>query len=451
MRFRNGSRTSCGCCDPCSDLSARIDAAQADATAAMAQADTAIGIANAQAGAAAASAASAASDAASALAQATNAATSAADALTQANNAASSASDAAADAASALLAVASKVAIRTTTGTFVYSHTNATEGEIAVINDAATGNTMPARDGSGYIIAETPASGDNSKKVATTAFVEAKDTFPQVKVTNVNYQFRKETATLTTAYADKIIYDTTNSRWMVIDRIINSSANKRSWELHMRAENTNTDIIPIQASVDVDGTTVLKGVDPPSGDTSQKLVTTNWISQTGDSSPNNVVHRSGNETIQGQKTFTSLTPVMSRSYLFQRVTAENKWFKVFTFDNAARNIMTLDVIWGHQSYNGYGIGKAVLAAIGSSTIAKWLYRAGNASAFTADTIFIGVDTTNGKIDVWVKGGYFVYCEISRAIRGNVETGPASISISYDGNGVTTIDTTLYNNFAYGTE
>ncbi len=168
-------------------------------------------------------------------------------------------------------------------------------------------------------------------------------------------------------------------------------------------------------------------------------------------SSSDVVHTTGNETVAGQKTFTSLTPVMSRSYLFQRVTAENKWFKVFTVNNSSRNIMTLDVIWGHQTYNGYGIGKAVLAAIGGSTIAKWLYRAGNVSAFTADTIFVGVDTTNGKIDVWVKGGYYVYCEISRAIRGNVETGPLTISVSYDGIGVTTIDTTQYDNYAYGTE
>lgn len=42
---------------------------------------------------------------------------------------------------------------------------------------------------------------------------------------------------------------------------------------------------------------------PPSGDTSTKAVNTNWISQTGDNAPNNLVHKSGNETILGLKTF----------------------------------------------------------------------------------------------------------------------------------------------------
>lgn len=42
---------------------------------------------------------------------------------------------------------------------------------------------------------------------------------------------------------------------------------------------------------------------PPSGDTGTYVPNTNWISQTGDSSPNNLVHRTGNETINGIKTF----------------------------------------------------------------------------------------------------------------------------------------------------
>lgn len=52
---------------------------------------------------------------------------------------------------------------------------------------------------------------------------------------------------------------------------------------------------------------------PPSGDTSTKAVNTNWISQTGNNAPNNLIHKSGNETRQGTLTFTSNDPIIIKS------------------------------------------------------------------------------------------------------------------------------------------
>lgn len=46
---------------------------------------------------------------------------------------------------------------------------------------------------------------------------------------------------------------------------------------------------------------------PPSGDTSTKAVNANWISQTGDSAPNNLLHKTGDETKSGILTLTSKT------------------------------------------------------------------------------------------------------------------------------------------------
>ena len=43
--------------------------------------------------------------------------------------------------------------------------------------------------------------------------------------------------------------------------------------------------------------------DPTSGATDKTLVTANWVSQTGDSGPNNLVHKIGSETINGVKIF----------------------------------------------------------------------------------------------------------------------------------------------------
>lgn len=47
----------------------------------------------------------------------------------------------------------------------------------------------------------------------------------------------------------------------------------------------------------------LVAADPASGATDKTLVTANWVSQTGDSAPNNLIHKSGNETKSGNLTF----------------------------------------------------------------------------------------------------------------------------------------------------
>lgn len=43
----------------------------------------------------------------------------------------------------------------------------------------------------------------------------------------------------------------------------------------------------------------MQAADPAAGATDKTLVTANWVSQTGDSAPNNLIHRQGNETKNG--------------------------------------------------------------------------------------------------------------------------------------------------------
>lgn len=50
-----------------------------------------------------------------------------------------------------------------------------------------------------------------------------------------------------------------------------------------------------------------KGANPASGATDTSLVNANWISQSGNTSPNNVVHKIGNEAINGVKNFLAIT------------------------------------------------------------------------------------------------------------------------------------------------
>jgi len=157
-----------------------------------------------------------------------------------------------------------------------------------------------------------------------------------------------------------------------------------------------------------------------------------------------------NQVYSGTKETGTLQIANSRPYLFQRVAAESKWFKVFEF-NANRRIMTMDVTWAHQSYNGGGSGRILIGVSQSSSIfAKWLYRYSVVSNFTADTVFIGV-TPDGTTEIWVKGGFYVYCEIVRIFRGNVEETISNISNVYDGVGVSDIDLTAYSYYAYGSE
>ena len=59
-------------------------------------------------------------------------------------------------------------------------------------------------------------------------------------------------------------------------------------------DGTTAATIPIR---DANGR--MQAADPASGATDKTLVTANWVSQTGDSGPNNLIHKSGNETKNG--------------------------------------------------------------------------------------------------------------------------------------------------------
>lgn len=49
----------------------------------------------------------------------------------------------------------------------------------------------------------------------------------------------------------------------------------------------------------------MQAADPASGASDKTLVTANWVSQTGDDAPNNLVHKIGSETISGVKIFSN--------------------------------------------------------------------------------------------------------------------------------------------------
>ena len=159
-----------------------------------------------------------------------------------------------------------------------------------------------------------------------------------------------------------------------------------------------------------------------------------------------------NQFFTGTKDSDTLQTINTRPHLFQRVSAEGRWFKVFEYANTNRRVATMNVTWAHQSFNGGGSGRLLMGIFPSSGIfAKWLYRYSTATAFTADSVFVGI-TNDNTVEIWVKGGYFVYCEMDRIIRGNVEDAISNTANVFDGSsGVDAIDLSRFTYYAYGAD
>ena len=107
-----------------------------------------------------------------------------------------------------------------------------------------------------------------------------------------------------------------------------------------------------------------KAANAASGATDTSVVNANWVSQTGDGGPNNLVHRSGNETISGNKEYTDgliVTGTFSYNtrYMSQSVAAGN-YNKIATLVPGALGAAVIGMFFsskGHTNYyrNRYGI------------------------------------------------------------------------------------------------
>lgn len=70
-----------------------------------------------------------------------------------------------------------------------------------------------------------------------------------------------------------------------------------------------------------DGNGRMQAADPAAGATDKTLVTANWVSQTGDDAPNNLIHKTGNEIKNGKLTFETNRPEgVSHQYASQENT-----------------------------------------------------------------------------------------------------------------------------------
>ncbi len=116
--------------------------------------------------------------------------------------------------------------------------------------------------------------------------------------------------------------------------------------------------------------------DPAAGATDKTLVTANWVSQTGAGSPNNLVHKSGSETLNGTYTYTGQI-ISSRRQNQQNIT---------TIATDIASVSSVGTYWnypiifraadltelGHLTFGRTGAGKSylTLTLIDSNGVSK---------------------------------------------------------------------------------
>ena len=113
--------------------------------------------------------------------------------------------------------------------------------------------------------------------------------------------------------------------------------------------------------------------DPAAGATDKTLVTANWVSQTGDDAPNNLVHRNGNETILNRKNSAFIANNFCEIDAFY--TSRRGWHKIYTITSKQRWMGVLTI---SKVSNAYGLDRAgikeIFIIIESESSAKLLWK-----------------------------------------------------------------------------
>lgn len=102
----------------------------------------------------------------------------------------------------------------------------------------------------------------------------------------------------------------------------------------------------------------MQAADPDAGATDKTLVTANWVSQTGDNAPNNLVHRNGNETVLNRKNSAFIANNFCEIDAF--VTSRTGWHKIYTITSIQRWMGVLTI---SNVSNAYGLARAGLKEI----------------------------------------------------------------------------------------
>lgn len=111
-----------------------------------------------------------------------------------------------------------------------------------------------------------------------------------------------------------------------------------------------------------DGNGRMQAADPASGATDKTLVTANWVSQTGDGAPNNITHKNGSETINGDKRFTKLLISRGDGQYYTNFWLQNTSIDRSVYDGTRREIQI-----SFRDVNGVPLGALILVRKTAST------------------------------------------------------------------------------------
>ena len=167
--------------------------------------------------------------------------------------------------------------------------------------------------------------------------------------------------------------------------------------------------------------------DPAAGATDKTLVTANWVSQTGEGKPNNLVHDGGNETIYGTKNFINIQNLKSVSSYYRNSDSKNGWIEVYNFDTGVTSFL-IEIMGNSNNDVGY-YSKFFLTAI--SPTKGWITFLDSAYQNTAQRIEVLLTHDGTKYAIWCKFVTYRYANVSilRSGRYGTESSTDSITIA----------------------
>ena len=140
----------------------------------------------------------------------------------------------------------------------------------------------------------------------------------------------------------------------------------------------------------------LQAADPASGATDKTLVTSNWISQTGNNAPNNLLHRSGNEAFTGNK---AVDGMLQHAVEYHTYYCSGNYCHMFDVSFTTRVQVYFEIF----TYKGTGL-CAVDTVPKTSSEKRGGFTLFDPSGWWAQSnnkeIFILYNETTSKIEVW---------------------------------------------------
>ena len=168
-------------------------------------------------------------------------------------------------------------------------------------------------------------------------------------------------------------------------------------------DGTTANSIPIR-----DGNGRMQAADPASGATDKTLVTANWVSQTGDSAPNNLMHRTSNETIYG---FKSMTNGVEAAKMISADTTPYTWYKVAVMYATKCARMTYQIAFPYNNRR-YMVMDAVAITprTQNSTALELVKTMQVKSSDLSETEYLGIayDPNDSNFYLFIKAGQFTH-------------------------------------------